>query len=433
MRVLMFGWEFPPFISGGLGTACYGLSKGLVQNGVEVAFVLPTKKRMTVPLMQGLSVIAADELVVDEALEKMLSRSEIRSQSRFQFPVQLSPYYTVTSFKELTALRVNQVKADLGDMSRFSVLDFSGNYGVNLFEEVHRYGLIGELLGITEEFDVIHAHDWLTYPAGINAKRISGKPLVVHVHATEFDRSGEHVNQGVYDIERAGLEAADRVVAVSYYTKSILVKRYGVDPSKIEVVHNAVDKDRTLSRFGIKKGVKEKVVLFLGRVTMQKGPDYFLQAAYLVLKRMRNVRFVMAGSGDMLPRMINWMAGMRIADRFHFTGFLRGVDVERMYAMSDLYVMPSVSEPFGITPFEALLYDVPILISKQSGVGEVLQNAVKVDFWDVHTLADQMVRLLSNEGYAGEVVERCKGELQNIEWESAGIKVKDIYASIIPS
>ena len=429
MRVLMFGWEFPPFISGGLGTACYGLSRGLVSSGVEVTFVLPTKRHLEVPMIPGIKLLAADEIAVSEEMEKALKRSEISSKSRFSFPRALSPYDTVQSFKEMTS-RFASVQAGLGGSRPFSILDFTGNYGRDLWAEVSRYGLIGELLGLSEEFDVIHAHDWLTYLAGVNAKRVSGKPLVVHVHATEFDRSGEHVNQGVYDIERYGMGEADRIVAVSYYTKNLIVKRYGVDPSKVEVVHNAVDKECQLNRYGIKRGLKEKVVLFLGRVTMQKGPDYFLQAAALVLKRMRNVRFVMAGSGDMLPRMINWMAGLRIADRFHFTGFLRGVEVERMYAMSDLYVMPSVSEPFGITPFEALLYDVPIIISKQSGVGEVLQNAVKVDFWDVHKLAEQMIRLLTDERYARMVVEHCREELQGIEWDTAGSRVREIYESL---
>ena len=429
MRVLMFGWEFPPFISGGLGTACYGLSRGLVSSGVEVTFVLPTKRHLEVPMIPGIKLLAADEITVSEEMEKALKRSEIRAKSRFAFPEALSPYYTVQSFKEMTS-RFASVQAGLSGSRPFSILDFTGNYGRDLWAEVSRYGLIGELLGLSEEFDVIHAHDWLTYIAGVNAKRVSGKPLVVHVHATEFDRSGEHVNQGVYDIERYGMGEADRIVAVSYYTKNLIVKRYGVDPSKVEVVHNAVDKECQLSRYGIKRGLKERVVHILGRVTMQKGPDYFLQAAALVLKRMRNVRFVMAGSGDMLPRMINWMAGLRIADRFHFTGFLRGVDVERMYAMSDLYVMPSVSEPFGITPFEALLYDVPIIISRQSGVGEVLKNAVKVDFWDVHRLADQMIRLLTDERYAQAVVEQCRGELQGIEWDTAGSRVRELYESL---
>jgi glycosyltransferase involved in cell wall biosynthesis len=430
MRVLMFGWEFPPFISGGLGTACYGLSRGLVSSGVEVTFVLPTKRRMEVAAIPGIRLLAADEMAADEEMEKAFRRFESGSKRRFSFLQALSPYHTVQSVHELNT-RLARIQADLKGVRHFSVMDFTGNYGRDLWAEVSRYGLVGELLGLSEEFDVIHAHDWLTYIAGVNAKRVSGTPLVVHVHATEFDRSGEHVNQGVYDIERYGMQEADRIIAVSYYTKHLIVKRYGVDPSKVEVVHNAVDKECQLDRYGIRRGLKEKVVLFLGRVTMQKGPDYFLQAAALVLKRMRNVRFVMAGSGDMLPRMINWMAGLRIADRFHFTGFLRGVDVERMYAMSDLYVMPSVSEPFGITPFEALLYDVPIIISKQSGVGEVLRNAVKVDFWDVHKLAEQMVRLLTDDRYARMVVEHCREELQGIEWDTAGSRVREIYQGII--
>ncbi|RPJ09484.1 MAG: glycosyltransferase family 1 protein [Spirochaetaceae bacterium] len=289
-------------------------------------------------------------------------------------------------------------------------------------------------MGSLGDFDVIHAHDWLTMLAGLGAKRASGKPLILHIHATEYDRSGDNINSNIFNIEKYGMEQADRIIAVSYYTKNIITTKYGIDPHKVTVVHNAVEKNTQLSRLGIRKNLEEKYVLFLGRVTMQKGPDYFIEAANLVLQKNANVRFIMAGSGDMMPRLIERAAALKITDRFHFTGFLNNrAQVERMYAMSDLYVMPSVSEPFGITAFEALLYDVPIILSKQSGVSEVLRGAMKVDFWDVPKLASAIVTLLENEQLASEMVENCKNEIQSIHWNTAAQKLKNIYHSMLLS
>ena len=430
MNVLMFGWEFPPFISGGLGTACHGITVGLKHHNVQVTFVLPTKRKQA--LDTDIRVIAADEVLLSDNFERMLDKLSRKLSVQEKRFFTLSPYHTAVHYSREVFQTVDKTRQILVEQrQRYSVLDFSGNYGKDLHAEVARFGIIGEFLGITEEFDVIHAHDWLTYLAGINAKKMSGKPLVVHVHATEYDRSGDWMNMDVYNIEKYGMDMADKIIAVSYYTKNIIVNRYGIHPDKIEVVHNAVDKQRETERWGIKKALNEKIVLFLGRVTMQKGPDYFLETAYRVLKQVKNVRFVMAGSGDMLTKMISRMASLKIADKFHFTGFLKGVDVEKMYAMSDLYVMPSVSEPFGLTAFEALLFDVPIIISRQSGVAEILRHALKVDFWDVDKLADRIVQLLTNEPLARQVVERCKAQIQYIEWETAGYRIKQVYESLI--
>jgi glycogen synthase len=428
MKVLMFGWEFPPFISGGLGTACYGITKGLSHHGVEVTFVLPTK-RGGQNMSSHVRALAADEILFSADFEKVISKKEFERRVKDKATFSLSPYFTQTFYQEIFQ-HMRDLKRSLSERKKSSILDFTGNYGRNLFAEVNGFAVIGEFLGLTEQFDVIHAHDWLTYLAGVGAKKMSGKPLVVHVHATEFDRSGENINQDVYNIERYGMENADKIITVSHYTKSIVVKRYGVNPDKVEVVHNAVSKDRLFDRTTVRRVLKEKIVLFLGRVTMQKGPDYFIEAANLVLKKIKNARFVMVGSGDMLHRIINRMAYLKIADRFHFTGFLKGADVERIYAMSDLYVMPSVSEPFGISPFEALLYDIPVIISKQSGVAEVLKSAVLVDFWDVQKLADKIVSILKDEKLAKAVVEKCRNEIQDIAWETAGYKIKAAYESL---
>jgi glycosyltransferase involved in cell wall biosynthesis len=276
-------------------------------------------------------------------------------------------------------------------------------------------------------FDVIHAHDWLTYPAGIAAKKISGKPLVVHVHATEFDRSGENVNQPVYDIERQGMTEANLVITVSNLTRQIVIERYGIPAEKVITVHNAVEPVDRPELDGVTKHVKEKVVTFLGRVTYQKGPDYFVEAAYKVLQRDSNVRFVMAGSGDLLNRMIRRVAKLKIATKFHFTGFLAGPEVDTMFAMSDVYVMPSVSEPFGISPLEAMRSNVPVVISKQSGVAEVLQHALKVDFWDIDALADAIYGILHYEGLSKMFIRYGKAEVDNLIWENAAVNILDVY------
>jgi len=429
MRVLMFGWEFPPIISGGLGTATYGITKGLSNNGVDLIFVMPTKKgqKFETPF----TIIAADEVHRIKKYSEVIARISVSEQKSLRQSFTIAPYFTKEIFEEFITTTQNKETIKKLYYDSKGIMRFTGNYGKNLMDEVYRYGLIGEILGFSEDFDIIHAHDWLTYYAGVAAKKASGKKLIVHVHATEFDRSGENVNQAVYDIERLGMENADKIIAVSYFTKNIIVTRYGIDPDKIEVVHNAVDKNRKIEQFGIKKNVDEKIVLFLGRITMQKGPDYFIEAAYKVYKVMKNVRFVMAGSGDMLSRMILRMASLKMLDRFHFTGFLKGMEVERMYAMSDIYVMPSVSEPFGISPFEALVYDIPTIISKQSGVAEILKNAPKVDFWDVNKLAEWMILLLQNEDFANEVAEKSKEDMENIGWDNAGLNIKNVYSKVI--
>jgi len=425
----MFGWEFPPFISGGLGTASYGITKGLTNNGVQVKFVLPTKRgqNFEVPF----EIIAADEVPTIEKYHKVLRDAEMYKNVFNEKFESISPYFTKESYREYFEQFEHIINSKDIITKYTGVLNFTGNYGRDLMSEVGRYGIVGEILGIAEDFDIIHSHDWLTYIAGVAAKNVSKKPLVIHVHATEFDRSGENINQDVYDIEKYGMENADRIIAVSYYTKNIIVTRYGIDPIKVDVVHNAVNKERNVAGQGVKKSIDEKIVLFLGRVTMQKGPDYFVEAANLVLKKNKNVRFVMAGSGDMLPRIIVRSASLRIADRFHFTGFLKGMEVEEMYAMSDIYVMPSVSEPFGISPFEALIYDVPIIISKQSGVAEILHNALKIDFWDVNKMAELILMLLENEKFAKEIVDKSKVDLQNVGWDSAGFKIKSVYENVL--
>jgi len=295
---------------------------------------------------------------------------------------------------------------------------------------VINYGRAAGVLAGEESFDVIHGHDWMTVHAGIEARRASGRPYIYHVHSLEFDRSGENINRQVYDVERYGLENADHIISVSHYTKDTIVNRYGINPDKVTVVHNAVSRSEGRIRCRIEKRPGEKIVLFLGRITFQKGPDYFIEAAARVLEKIPNVTFVMAGAGDMMPQMIERVAQLRMGRYFHFAGFLKGDEVERIYAMSDLYVMPSVSEPFGISPLEAMLYDVPVIISKQSGVSEILHHALKVNFWDVNELADKMIGALRHPALVMEMTARSREELKNIHWNAAAEKILSVYRRV---
>lgn len=421
----MFGWEFPPHIAGGLGTACLGLTKGLAKQGVEVLFVMP--KASGDEDQSAAKIINASDV---EALYNQVDIEEYWKNINFmEIGSNLIPYMDPERFeKEVNErIKTGQKEERIGFKNKYT---FSGKYGANLMEEVARYALVAATIAQQQQFDVIHAHDWLTYAAGIAAKKVSGKPLVIHVHATEFDRSGENVNQLVYDLERQGMLAADRVITVSNLTRNIVISRYGIDPSKVITVHNAVD-FQSYSEMNVERGVKEKVVTFLGRITYQKGPEYFIEAAHKVLKAYPNVRFVMAGSGDLMNRSIRRVAKLKIATHFHFTGFLRGQDVQKMFAHSDVYVMPSVSEPFGISPLEAMRSGVPTIISKQSGVAEVLKHAIKVDFWDVDALADAIYGLLSYPALS-KMAGRCGlDEVNTLKWENAAYKLKLIYEDVV--
>lgn len=426
MRVLMFGWEFPPHITGGLGTACYGLTKGLVKHGVEVLFVVP--RAFGDETRDGYKLIDASEILLDF---KESFTQDYWNQIKFmEIGSNLVPYVGPEDFEQIVTEDI--LVSNEHVQSVFSKnYRFSGKYGPNLMEEVSRYAIIASSIAGMETFDVIHAHDWLTYPAGIAAKKISGKPLIVHVHATEFDRSGEKINQNVYDIERKGMEESDLIITVSNFTRQIVIEKYGIPSEKVITVHNAVEPAEPSEFEVTQKHVREKVVTFLGRVTYQKGPDYFVEAAHKVLKKDANVRFVMAGSGDLLNRMIRRVAQLRIGTKFHFTGFLAGQEVDTMFAMSDVYVMPSVSEPFGISPLEAMRSNVPVVISKQSGVAEVLEHALKVDFWDIDALSDAIYGILHYEGLRKMFLKFGKGEVDNLKWENAAINVLEVYKQAV--
>mgnify|MGYP004515134929 FL=1 len=429
MKVLMFGWEFPPHIAGGLGTACYGIVKGLAHNGVETMFVMPSasgdedKSAADIINASDVPVEITDTMNVDDFLDKV---------QFVHIGTNMVPYLDPEEFHTLVEEdRKRQVRDFTVNYGH--TYKFSGKYGSNLMEEVARYAMVGGTIAMThkDEFDVIHAHDWLTYMAGIAAKRLSGKPLVVHVHATSFDRSSDNnIDTRVYEIEKRGMEAADKVITVSDLTRNIVITKYGIDPDKVVTVHNAVDFSGR-SEVKVEKGVKDKVVTFLGRITFQKGPEYFIEAAAKVLKRCDNVRFVMAGSGDMMNRSIRQVARLGISDRFHFTGFLRGNEVQKMFALSDVYVMPSVSEPFGISPLEAMRSGVPSVISRQSGAAEVLKYAFKVDFWDVDAMADEIYALLQYPALSQFASKFGYDEVNTLKWNNAAAKIKSVYESVV--
>ncbi len=399
MKVLMFGWEFPPFNSGGLGVACQGLARALSEKGEELLFVLPKK----VKTEERFKFVFADRVFLDIATVNSI----------------LTPYVT-------NDLYSHYLKESSGGM-----------YGGSLMEEVLRYALRAKEIAQKEKFDVIHAHDWLSFPAGIAAKKISGKPLIVQMHATEFDRTGNgNVNQKVYEIEKEGMEVADHVVAVSEFTKNLITEHYGIAPSKITVVHNGVNTGDYPARheddFGLQK-LKEagyKIVLFVGRLTLQKGPDYFLYAAKRILQFQPKTMFVIAGSGDMERKIIEMSAEMGISGNILFVGFLRGEQLSRIYHSADIFVMPSVSEPFGITPLESLLHGTPVVISKQSGASEVILHAMKMDFWDVDEMADKVLSVLEYPSLKQEMGKNGEHEAESQTWDKAANKLQKLYSSL---
>ena len=504
-RVLMLGWEFPPFITGGLGTACHGLTRGLTAAGCDITFALPRSisrshsshvrllspaseveevsawvappegtitestdlteilesarlstiekvrteslqrgtperiKILDLPMMaqssyasgsaRGRLVTTARETLKEMGgLDGLGEEIETLTDEQFQHIVQLVTQRKMdgASIADLVIERALPEAGRDGSNNHGQTLDSIGGYDGDLILAAERYAHFCVRAAQHLPFDIIHAHDWLTYPAGIALARLTGRPLVVHVHATEFDRSGEHVNQAVYNIERRGMHAAVRVLAVSMLTRNLLVNRYGISPDKIDVVYNGVDIEP--STYGIKRIERsERIVLYFGRITMQKGPEYFVRAAKRVLEVEQNVRFVVAGSGDQATAMIEMAAELGIGSRMTFTGFLRGKDIQRVFSLADLYVMPSVSEPFGIAPLEAMGHRVPVIISKNSGVSEVLTHALKVNFWDVDDMANKIVAVLRHPPLRAELRDRGLFEVRGITWDGAAKRCIDSY------
>ncbi len=483
MRVLMLGWEFPPYITGGLGTACYGLTKALSRYGTQVAFVLPRQitgsqvshVRLLHPgSLLPQSLIAAPAMVTttpasdstlhgdDESLGDASTRAVEPSPIAWRQPAHTPQSASSTIAKQTPGWLASPYQSAGGQLHEPQVitgkpatLDATGQprvgfftapsfyqeqaaspwvnpYAGDLMSDTQRYGEFCVALARQEHFDLVHAHDWMTFPAGLAVAAATGKPLLVHVHSTEFDRSGQNVNQGVYDLERRGVHGAIRVIAVSHLTRSILIHRYGLDPAKVDVVYNGIESDQThahVSKASIRRG--DKIVLFLGRITWQKGPEFFIRAARKVLEKYERVKFVMAGSGDRITQVIELAAAYGIGHKVVFTGFLHGADVERLFKMADVYVMPSISEPFGIAPLEAIRHDVPVIISKSSGVAEVLTHALKVDFWDIEEMANKIIAVLKHPPLSSTLREQADMEVRRLSWDDAAAKCVHTYQTTL--
>ncbi len=434
MRVLMFGWEFPPHISGGLGTACYGITKGLAECGTEVIFVVPSlteeKKANDYLTLKSASGVKVRE-EHQRAYKQFFENSSLKNIAFHTVESTLMPYMNESSYQEFLYTREDKTLSEQEIKETFfgdeKVLSIKNGYGATLFDEVYRYAQAACVIALREDFDIIHAHDWMTFPAAALAKKVSNKKMVVHIHATEFDRSDNTVNQFVYDMERMGFESADVIIAVSERTKKMVVEKYGIDSSKIKVVYNAVDK-KILGDLKLPGLLEhEKVVLFMGRITHQKGPEYFVRAAKLVLDKIPDAHFIMAGSGDLMQKMVDLVSELRIGSRFHFPGFLKPDQVQKLYALADVYVMPSVSEPFGIAPLESLLCGTPVLISRQSGVAEILKHSLKVDFWDIDELANQICTLLTYPQLSQVLMQESNEALKKISWLESAKIINSIY------
>lgn len=410
VKVLMLGWELPPFFAGGVGMVCYHLTRALCQQGTEVTYVMPFGPRM----------IRSDYmkiLVADNLFPRM--RFQLKEVSTF-----LGAYQTPEGYDE----HFKSYLSSLSPTERARAL-----YGPNVFQEAYLFAQKVRRIALEEDFEVIHAHDHWTFPAAIAAKEATGKPLVVHVHITEFDKSGGlSVNQRVYDMEREGMHKADLVIVVSNMIKQRIINNYGVPEWKIRVIHNAAEPiDANIQHDASKIKETDKIVLFIGRITLQKGPDYFVEAARKVLEKDSNVKFIMAGTGDMLPRMIERVAELGIADKFIFPGFVSREEVAKLNKIADVFVMPSVSEPFGIVPLEAMWQETPAIISKQSGVAEVLNNVLKVDFWDINDIASKILALLHYRNLQNELKQHGAFEVRTMTWDKPAIQCIDVYDELL--
>lgn len=418
----MFGWEFPPNISGGLGTACLGITKSLSAfPEIELTFVVP--KTYGNEPVENIRLIGANE--IDLIASKIKVERLCGPHTFLSIKSGILPYIDPEDYKKICK---PIEKSETAETNRLlQSIEFTGKYHPDLMTEIYNFSVVAEYIAKQGNYDIIHAHDWLTFPAGILAKKVTGKPLLIHVHATDFDRGGGKANPAVFEIERAGMEAADGIIAVSNHTSKTIQDKYGISPSKLFTVHNGVEpftfdiKPRT----SLKK--KIKTVTFLGRITTQKGPRFFIEVAQKILARMKNVEFVMAGDGDLLNTMKDCVLRLGISDKFHFPGFLIGKQVKELLTRSDVYIMPSISEPFGISPLEAMYLKVPVIISKQSGVSEVINHAIKLDFWDTEAIADTVYSILTRPAIRKMMIKEGAMEARKINWETSASKLVDIY------
>lgn len=433
LRVLKLGWEFPPLINGGLGVACLGLSRALARH-VALRVIVPRADpaaqydgfRLT-----GLNCTRLEELREVEGIYQYESFAQVE-----RIPMALDPYaddepgsgpgdelVSEPAGGEVRVARFSQTTRR--QLERFQLGDL---YGSDLAEKVVEYSKVCAKLAMLEPFDIVHAHDWMTFLAGVEVKKATGRPLVVHVHALQYDRAGADARGWIYELEKYGMEQADRVIPVSRYTGKVIAGHYGIAPEKIRPVHNGAD---PVEVFQTRKKFPEKLVLFLGRLTAQKGPEFFLEIATRVLANNPQVRFVMAGTGEKLRPLIETGAFRGLGAHFHFTGFLDKQKVNELLSMTDVYCMPSVSEPFGLSALEAAQFGIPAVISKQSGVAEVLRGALQADFWDVELMAQHINNLLADPELHARVVAQAQADIAASTWDAAAARVVEVYQELL--
>jgi len=438
MKILMFTWEFPPLISGGLGMACYGMVKALLNQGIKIDLVLPTKEMVYFPMRKESDVDTLPAIFVDPILHSEYITNEFQTvQERLDFIGVTHKPETYFQLNEITSY-ISQFQSEFWQATSqtteernvWDEISFNLIGDEDLIKKVQEYTIRAERFAKILDYDLIHAHDWLCYPSGMVAKKIAKKPLIVHIHATEFDRAGGPGDERIHKIEHAGMTYADRVIAVSQYTAQMIMSRYRIDTGRIRIIHNAfsVPEDMNSEKLRI---FKDPTIVFLGRITLQKGPDYYLDVAEKVLQSHPQAKFIMAGTGDMARKLLRKSASLRLKNKFLFTGFLNRKQVERILRASDIYVLPSVSEPFGIAPLEAMAYGVTAIISKQSGVSEVVNNAYKVDFWDVERMVDTICYLIDNPDICLQMGAQGMIEVNRIQWDEAAEKIRQLYASVI--
>jgi len=430
IKVLMYGWEFPPHISGGLGVACYAIVKELAKKNVELTLVLP--QVVDIDNIDNVRIFNCDAKTMEPKFAGIVNIKHPAVVTH------LFPYAKTKDFNGLVSNEALQeflsllsqldLPVDIKDMVGEIVEDQRDMIGrasiINLLTEVFRYALFAGDLYKEVDCDLIHAHDWLTVLAALEAKRHLHKPLLFHIHSLETDRGGLWANKLIFAIEKYGMELADQIIAVSQYTKDNIVRHYGIAPEKITVVHNGIYYDR--SSFPTKSGKKSgdpEMVLFLGRITRQKGPYFFIEVAKKILEKKPNLQFVLAGTGDLLVDMIEHVASLKIGKNVHFTGFLDSEQVKKIYQLADVYVMPSVSEPFGLSALEALSYNVPIVMSKQSGAKEVLSHVLVADFWDIEDMTAKILALLEYPMLSKASLAHTSDDLQVTTWSGAAEKI----------
>lgn len=428
MKVLMLGWEFPPIFSGGLGIATYGMVKAL-RHHTDIRLIIPSYSgSLNIPDVDiiGLNKLSESELTTDQF------KYEAMTTAVHRLPVTISPYRSIND--EIIKNKLDQHDLSSDDVRTIETIHdiFSEKdmYGGDILKKIELYTHLAERIASDKDYDVIHAHDWVTFSAGVRIKKMSGKPLILHVHSLETDRAGEACRNGIYNLEKDAMVDADRIFAVSQFTKDQIIKHYAIDAEKISVVHNGIDPGEITRK---PHQLRDKLVVFLGRITHQKGPEFLLETVEKVSRVYSRVKFVVAGTGDQFAYLLETSAYKKMGSKFIFAGFLSKARVDELLSMADVYFMPSVSEPFGITALEAVQHRVPSVLSMQSGAAEVLKAALKADFWDTDKYANYIYALLKYDALNNELSEHAKSELDHITWDHAAKKILDIYQQLIQS